>query len=329
MRFPSLPIPFAASINPYAERAERHCRWFVRHFGLVTTDEAERHFDESLLGILVSRACPRADRETVELLADWMGCNLVLDDLFDETDIGEEPPRLRAFCDRVLDWLREDGSAAPDDSPFARAYTDIWTRTCARASPTWRRRFREHFGQFLSRCVWEANNRRSGVIPGVDEYLRMRACAFMPYIDLLELVGHREIPEHLYRTAIVSELNQTLSDCVLWTNDLFSCEKEYTLGDVHNLVIVLAEEKRISLQQAADIVGDMIRDRIDRFADISTAIAGSWALEHTDMPTRDILIGHVDNMRSWLSGQMQWRFETKRNTSVNLSLVEGKASRNY
>ncbi|MET8797154.1 hypothetical protein ABZV91_12020 [Nocardia sp. NPDC004568] len=330
MRFPSLSIPFQASINPHAEYAELHGRRFVRRFDLLTTAEAERHFDESLLGILVARACPQADRETIAIVADWMACNLVLDDLFDETEIGKDPVLLREFCDRVLVWLAEDGPVAEHDgSPFARAYTDLWTRTCARASPVWRRRFHEHFALFLNRCVWESGNRKNEVTPDVDEYLRMRACAFMPYIDLLELVARWEVPDHLYRTDTFGELNQALSDCVLWTNDLYSCEKEYALGDVHNLVVVLAAAESIGLQRAAEIVGDMIGERIDRFAQISEEIREVWAPECADPAVGTALAGHIDNMRYWLSGQMQWRFETKRNTSTNLSLVNGKASRVY
>lgn len=330
MRYPNLSIPFPLETNPFAEQAEQHGRWFVRHFGLVTTEEAKRHFDESLLGILVSRACPRADQETIELIADWMACNLVLDDLFDETEIGEDPDQLREFCIQMLTWLPEEGPLiARDDSPFARAYTDLWARTSARTSLVWRRRFREHFGLFLNRCVWESNNRKNGVTPGVDEYLRMRACAFMPYIDLLELVARYEIPEYLYQTSIISELNQSLSDCVLWTNDIYSCEKEYSLGDVHNLVVVLAGAKSIDLQEAADIVGDKIRSRIDEFASVSTEIVEAWAPGQADPSTRTALVEHVYNMRSWLRGQMQWRFETKRNNSINLSVANGKAVRNY
>ncbi|WP_190812426.1 terpene synthase family protein [Saccharopolyspora pogona] len=314
LRFPEFHIPFALDTNPLAEHAEEHGRQFVRRFDLVPTAEAQKHFDESLLGVLVSRACPRADRRTLELATNWMGCNLVLDDLFDETDIGEDPARLRLFCNQILSWLPATGPRADhDDSPFAQAYTELWERTCLLMSPAWRRRYAGHFGEFLDRCVWEAQNRKNGSMPKVDEYLKMRSCAFMPYIDLLELIGYWEIPPDIYETEEFAELNQALSDSVLWMNDLFSCEKEHQFGDVHNLVLVLRSARGIELQEAADLVGEMVQRRINGFATLSDEFLEQRVPEQPDPEVRSALTLHIENMRSWLRGQLHWRYETKRN----------------
>lgn len=330
LNYPELDVPFPMATNAFTDRAEEHGRQFVRRFDLVATAAARKHFDESLLGTLVGRACPRADRPTLELVADWMGCNLVLDDLFDETGIGQDPRSLREFCDKVLSWLPEGGPVTEHDgSPFARAYTDLWERTCAHMGPTWRRRFTRHFGLFLDRCVWEAKNRKDGSTPAVDEYLRMRACAFMPYVDLLEVTSHWEIPQEIYDTEIVGELNLSLSECVLWTNDLFSCEKEYRLGDVHNLVVVLCHAKNIDLQTAADVVSEMVQNRINDFVVTTDEFLDQLLPERYDAALRSALTLHIANMRSWLRGQLQWRYETKRNDDSNLQSVDGIAVRNY
>lgn len=330
MRYPEFHIPFPLAINPYADRAEQHGREFVRRFDLVLTDDAKRHFDESLLGILVSSACPRADRVTLELLADWMACNLVLDDLFDETEIGMDPIRLRKLCDQVVAWLPATGPVANhDDSPFARAYADLWKRSCVHMGPTWRQRFNHHFAEFFNRCVWEAENRKNQRIPPVDEYIKMRACGFMPYVDLLELAAHWEIPQDIYSAEIFGELNLALSESILWMNDLFSSEKEYRLGDVHNLVVVIRHADGIDLQTAADAVSEMIQGRINDFVTLSQRFSEEYIPTWHDSLVRAALTRHITNMRSWMRGQLHWRYQTKRNEYRNLRVVDGQASRSY
>ncbi|WP_086828044.1 hypothetical protein [Allokutzneria sp. NRRL B-24872] len=331
VRYPSISVPFASEINPFVQDAERHCREFAGKHGLLPTFDDERHFDETLNGTLVSRTSPRADRETIELLAAWMGTNLILDDLFDETDLGEDPKRLREYCDRVLSWWPESGraEAASEDSPLARAYAELWERTSARTTRAWRRRFREHFALFFDGCVWEAENRSDGAVPTVDEYVEIRARALMPYIDFIELVTPWEVPADLYGTPVFGELNRALSECVLWTNDLYSCEKEHLLGDVHNFAVVLAATKGMELQEAADVLGAKIGDRIDDFVRVSTDVIENMAPRQGDGVSRAVLVGHVENMRSWLSGQMRWRFETRRNDSSKLAVTNGRATRTY
>lgn len=328
IHYPTFHIPRDSSINSFANEAEEYSRAFVRKFGLVVTHGEKRHFDGSLLGRLVSRTCPRADKATLELLSGWMSCNLVLDDLFDETSLGRDPERLEAFCDKVLTWLPADGvTDQRDDSPFARAYSDLWTRTCAAMSPRWRRRFRDHLSSFFELCVWEAENRKNGRVPAFDEYVAKRGCAFMPYIDLLEMLLDRDIPEEVYEARIVKELNQALSESVLWMNDLFSCEKEYRLGDVHNLVVIVHRANKCALQEAVNTVGALIQTRIDQFEVGAWEATVRWVPELRDPVMRRMMSEHVSNMHSWLCGQLQWRFETKRNDDSTFRVVEGAAVR--
>ncbi|MEV0370854.1 hypothetical protein AB0I10_13635 [Streptomyces sp. NPDC050636] len=300
---------------------EESTRAFVRRFGLVPDEGARRHHERSLLGTLMSRAYPHSGPVELALVTDWISCMLVLDDQFDETRLGQEPERLRKVCDEVLGWLTADGivtegpSASVDRSitrAFRPAYADLWRRTAPYTSDTWRARLAGHIGAFFETCVWEAENRLTGRTPGLDEYIGHRGRALMPYLDLIEVTTHAEIPEEIYRLPEFTEMNQALSDADLWTNDLFSCEKEALLGDPHNLVLVHQHEHGTDLQTAADAVGEMVQDRFDRFTELSRTFPGPALAAELPPAGIDMLHRHVEGMRSWLSGQLQWRVETLR-----------------
>jgi hypothetical protein len=312
VRLPVLDVPFPLGTNPATERAERHGRDFVRRFGLISDEAALAHHDGSLLGSLIGHAYPEAAPADLELVTDWIGCNLVLDDLFDETELGRHPDRMREYCRRVIGWLPVgDEPAAADDSPFAAAYADLWRRARLVMSRGWCRRFVGHFESFLDCCCWEAENRLTGRIPSPRRYRAMRGRALMPYLDLIELTRHAEIPDEVYRLPAFTELNQALSDAVLWTNDMFSCEKEELLGDVHNLVTAYRHADGMSMQEAVDLVGVLIQDRINEFAELADRFVADQ-VPGADGGLRDQLSGHLSTMRAWLRGQLEWRYETYR-----------------
>lgn len=318
---PQLHAQFPPRISPFTAQVEESTRAFVRRFGLVPDEAARRHHERSLLGTLMSRAYPHSGPVELALVTDWISCMLVLDDQFDETRLGQEPERLRAVCDEVLGWLPADGTV--DERPtasvdasitraFRPAYADLWRRTAPYTSDTWRARLAGHIGAFFDTCVWEAENRRTGRVPGLAEYIEHRGRALMPYLDLIEVTTHAEIPEEVYRLPEFTEMNQALSDADLWTNDLFSCEKEALLSDPHNLVLVHRHEHGTDLQTAANAVGAMVQERFDRFTELSGSFPGP-ALEAELSPAElAMLRRHVEGLRSWLSGQLQWRFETHR-----------------
>lgn len=318
---PPLRAPFLPEISPYTDQVEESTRAFVRRFGLAPDDAARLHHERSLLGTLMSRAYPHAGLTELALVTDWISCMLVLDDQFDETALGEQPERLRMVSDQVLAWLTPDGIVPPYApgakehsilTAFHPAFEDLWRRTRPFSSATWRTRLAGHIGAFFDVCVWEAENRRDKRVPGLEEYVRRRGLALMPYLDLIEITTHAEIPEAVYRLPEVTELNQSLSDADLWTNDLFSCEKEDRLGDPHNLVLVHRHANGTDLQTSADAVGTMIQGRFDRFAELSADFPGTTLPPAYDQDVREMLRGHVRCLRSWLSGQLQWRHETAR-----------------
>ncbi len=110
LRMPQIRVDFATEISPFRDQVEVSTRAFVRRFGLVPDEVARRHHERSLLGTLMARAYPHAGHTELALVTDWISCMLVLDDQFDETDLGKDPERLRAVC-------RECSAGSPRTGP--------------------------------------------------------------------------------------------------------------------------------------------------------------------------------------------------------------------
>ncbi|MFF8424844.1 hypothetical protein ACF07Y_06730 [Streptomyces sp. NPDC016566] len=335
LRMPPLHSDFPTRISPFTDSVEQSTRAFVARFGLVPDRAARDHHARSLLGTLMSRAYPHSGETELALVTDWISCMLVLDDQFDETRLGQDPDRLRRVCDEVLRWLPADGTVPalpqnPVEASLSRvfhpAYADLWRRTAPYTSDTWRARFAGHVGAFFDTCVWESRNRLTGRVPGLAEYIEYRGRALMPYLDLIEVTTHAEVPEEIYRLPEFTEMNQALSDADLWTNDLFSCEKEALLGDPHNLVLVHRHEHGCDLQTSVDAVGAMVQERFDRFTELSRTFPGPALAAELSPAERESLRRHIEGLRSWLSGQLQWRYETGRFDPTRPEVVSATGS---
>ncbi|MCK9896357.1 hypothetical protein [Frankia sp. AgB32] len=310
-----------AELSPFTDEAEQSTREFVRRFRLAPDEAARHHHERSLLGTLMGRAYPHAGPVELCLVTDWISCMLVLDDQFDETELGRDPDLLRRACAEILGWLPVEGPGAdaPPHEPvrfvpevFRSAFSDLWNRLGLRTTPAWRARMTAHLSAFFDTCVWESENRRSGRVPGIDEYLRMRRSALMPYLDLIEVTTRWEVPLDLYRLPDLTELNAALSDADLWTNDLFSCEKEILLGDQHNLVLVHLNAHGGSLQESAREVARMTQERIDYFNELSGRFVARNLRDQADHALVQRMEAHLRGLASWLSGQNRWRHETRR-----------------
>jgi len=321
LRMPQFRVDIPLEMSPYVHQVEASTRAFVRRFDLAATEADRHHHERSLLGTLMSRAYPHSGLTELALVTDWISCMLVLDDQFDETDLGLAPDRLRAVAAEIISWLRADGvvedpatagAEFPLTAVFRPAFADLWRRTREYTSPTWRRRMAGHIAAFFDTCAWEAENRLAHRVPTFKEYLDRRGIALMPYLDLIEVTTHAEVPEEIYQLPEFVELNQALSDADLWTNDIFSCEKEALLGDPHNMVLVYQHEFGVDMQTAVDVAGEMTQERFDRFAELSRMFPDEVLGDDVDPSTQDLIRAHVAGLGSWLTGQLQWRYESLR-----------------
>lgn len=298
------PIP-AIPVADWHDTAESRTRLWVRDHGMVRSASAREHFDAIGAGRLCAWVYPDAAPEVRDVLTDWLSWLFVLDDQCDEGVLGLDP----AALDELLDPLHAvlNGRGTPS-APLARGLAHLCDRLRDRG--TWWPRFRDHVGDYLSACRWEATNRAAGRVPTLDAYIPHRrwAGSMLATLDLAELacgvlLGERDWVAPDYQQAMLAA-----ADVVCWTDDVVAVDKERARGDVHNLVIVLADRHGLAWPDAVATGQAMVYGRVADF------IAAERRLLAAD---REKWERAVHGLRAWMRGHLDWGKETARYREVD------------
>ncbi|HLL68525.1 MAG TPA: hypothetical protein VK453_22835 [Micromonosporaceae bacterium] len=255
---PAVLSPFRPRLSPHVTELERSAVEWATRQGLIA-GPAIRRYARARFARLIARTYPDAPPTALSLATAWLTTVFALDDHL-ETALGRDPARQREIRALLLDHLggavTVEPLAAAVGAPLSRALAVVWARTAAAAGPAWRERFRTHLADYLAGNVWEAENRATGRVPGVPEYLRMRrsTAATAIFFDLIEVFGGVELTPAAAADPAVLALRRHADNVVAWFNDLVSWPKELARGDVHNLVLVLARNTGVALPEAVRTV---------------------------------------------------------------------------
>jgi 5-epi-alpha-selinene synthase len=319
---PTLYCPFPSSINVHAETVQRATLAWARRFLLVRDDAACERLSRRHYGELMSRAYPHASLAALQLISDWNTWLFLLDDQCDETGLGKDPVRLAQVHARLLAIMR--GALYGEQAgPQICALHDLTTRLLARAGERWLRRFTRQVELYFTANVWEATNRLHGTMPDAASYRAMRPFtgAVYTYLQMIEFTEQLDLPSDVRDHPDVQRLGQMANNCICWSNDIISLEKELLHGDVHNLVLILGAEQRLALQEAVDQVAAL------HDAEICGFIALAAQLRSFDAAADMDLQRYIAGMRSWMRANLDWSAATARYRPVAQMSQVGRDSR--
>ncbi|WP_437759005.1 terpene synthase family protein [Sorangium sp. So ce1389] len=258
-------------------------------------------------GLLAARAYPRADRESLQIAADWVSWLFLMDDECDETGVGGDPELLMRVHERLLAVLR-GAPPSTNDNQLVHSLHDLRTRMAACGSSSWLARFAHAVEQYFAANRWEAKNRQLGIIPNVSDYQAMRAHtgAVFACFELTHITDGIRLPAEVRQHAGVQRL-ALLANCVIcWCNDILSANKESRQGDVHNLVIVLQNEHSLSndgaVREAVRVHNGTVRAFVEQAA----------SLESVDPEAEAELSRYVDCLRYWMRANLDWSWTALR-----------------
>lgn len=268
LQMPELHNPFP--VAPPAEQtevAQATSRW-LSTFELGPQDDVSRTHLAGTFAQLAAALHPVATGRDLRLMADWYCVMFLHDDRCDASGIGKDPPRLHTLTTRLM-WALQGHQPAADDEPLAWAMADLSRRLRDAGGDPWLQDVTEHVSAYFRSLSWEADNRARGVIPTTDDYVRMRPLTAGLAIDeaFLSLVDQLRLPGHVYAHPAVRALTQHANRAVCWSNDIISLEKELQGGDVHNLVLVLRQERGMGLQDALEAAAAMYHQELERLID--------------------------------------------------------------
>ena len=305
--YPLLSCPFPSAISPHASRVQQGTVEWARRLRLLQRDAAYRRLERVQYGMLMARAYPTAALETLQIATDWSTWLFLLDDQCDEAGIGQAPEQLASLHTRLLDVLRGI-LPKPDDQSLVHGLWDIYVRLRKYATEEWLERFSASVAMYFTANVWEATNRRQGLIPNAASYRRMRpfTSAVFPCLMLIELAERLDIPAGMYEHPDIQRLALMTNNVISWANDIVSFEKEQRQGDVHNLVLILAHEQQLPLQAAVEQVAALHDNEIQDFIALAAQLPSFEPAIEADLQR------YVAGMRFWMRANLDWSIGTAR-----------------
>lgn len=295
IRLPRFSLPFPSEIHPDADSVIAHsCRWALAT-RLVPDEAGAEHLREGGIMHAGPRLAPRASFEAACLICDWTVFLIVLDDEFDENELGTQPELSRtAIEDVTAAFAGKEHQAAryPQMAGVSAAAADLGRRFEAQSpSPAWLARFRRHAEAHIWSKVSEAEHRATAGSLDVPAYVALRriTSAAYTYADLAELAEQAATADQVRESQAWRQALDAAADVWLGIQDICSCAKEVTGGDNLNLAAVMARSAGKTLQQGID---DAYQWVCQRAADLAAQRAQLAAVPYLDALER-LLGGHL------------------------------------
>nr|BEK69726.1 hypothetical protein KPHV_69530 [Kitasatospora purpeofusca] len=303
-----IPFPYRRSAHgPYA--TELHRTWLTRHPLLADpTHPSYAHWEVVDLAAL---GYPDAGPDELALAADLMGFYFLFDDQFDGP-LGRRPAEVAPICDRLVAVLH---GARPDrDSPVETAFADLWERSVQGMPARWQARAAYNWEYYLASHPAEAAGRISPRPPDRAGYqvLRRGTAAMETIFDMVERLGHFEVPPAVLHHPVLRQIRQLAADIPSLTNDVRSFPLEAPRGDVNNLVMIVQRERDCSAESAcavvmaeAQLMAERCRELYERLPDVYREL-GLARVE------RIVAQRYADGLVTWLAGYLSWERRTGR-----------------
>ncbi|CAM6029117.1 unnamed protein product [Sphagnum balticum] len=150
-------------------------------------------------------------------------------------------------------------------SAVCAAFSNLWSRATSKMPKEWSLRYAHIIQESFLSQFFEARNVFHKKEPSISTYMFHRhkfgymtaALAIVDYVDDVFL------PNTLYFSSPMQRLLQAKGDVVCWHNDIHSFQKEFVNGEMYNLVIILGKEEGTSYNKTAELVNQMLIDKLD------------------------------------------------------------------
>jgi 5-epi-alpha-selinene synthase len=302
----ALRCPFPLRLNQHVQAAHEHSlRWVKRVF---KDDLLAQKAGRARMAWMVAGFYPSAGIAELSLAADYLCWAFALDDLGDETPIGERPAQLADLFEQ-FDSAFSGAPPSTDESAAVTALRDIVTRLRQIATADEVEAFRVGNQAYFGGMLWEANNRAGKWVPHESSFLMLRpaAGAVPPFFALVEPLERLRLSPAVKAHPHVLELQRLAGGIVCWINDVLSYEKERKLGDVHNLAIVYEVHRGLPPGAALTQAVKLSNAEVDGFL-ARAATLPSFSEEDDRMLARyiDVLGSMIRITRDWTLGSARY-----------------------
>ncbi|MGW4895270.1 terpene synthase family protein [Kitasatospora sp. NPDC004240] len=332
-RLPEFALPFTVEPSPHLDASREHVLAWAEGIGLLEAEPgvpgsgvwtagklADYDFPLCAAGIH-----PDATADQLDLTSDWLTWGTYADDYYpvvfgrtrDLAGARVVTERLSAFMP-----VDDDTEVPAPESALERGLADLWERTVAGTGTEARGRFRESVEAMLASWLWELDNQAQNRIPDPVDYTEMRRATFGSDLTMgLARIGHGDaVPPEIHTSGPMRSLENAAADYATMMNDLFSYQKEIEYeGEVHNLVLVVQNFFNCDYPSAVRIVDDLMHARLAQFEHVAAnELPVLYDDFELDAAARELLDGHVRELRNWLAGILVWHRDCHRYGEADL-----------
>ncbi|GAA0536760.1 terpene synthase family protein [Chitinophaga japonensis] len=282
-------------INPHVKILDTSTNAWIKGYHCLS-EQVKQKVKNANYGILTAQIFPDTACNILLPIARWMLWAFVYDDLYgpfpkDELDL---------VCKKCLSIL-QGSRPLKGDNVFFRELADIRDELTPISTPEWMERFTaSHRHYFEGLMLDEFSYKQDISYPSSEQYLfiRERLIGGNMVCDLLELVDGI-LPLELLLHPYIQRLRQLAGRLMIYDNDLFSYKKELQEKEAMNLVLILASERKISMDQAIQEVFEIRRSDFDELLSYEEAIPefGSY---------NNLVRNYLRNVLILLQGQLEW-----------------------
>ncbi|MFI5804705.1 germacradienol/geosmin synthase [Streptomyces sp. NPDC051561] len=317
---PDLGMPFTTTLSPHLEAARENVVEWAHGVGILkgipgiphsgVWDEVRiRDYD---LALCAAGIHPDATLPELDIGTAWLAWGTYGDDLFPAL-YGRtlDLAGAKAANDRLSLFMPVDGEPMPTAvTPLERGLADLWARTAGPMEVAARRKFRRTVEDMQASWLWELANQAQDRVPDPIDYIEMRRFTFGSDLTMsLSRLGHgNTLPQEIYRSRPFLSMERAAMDYAALMNDVFSYQKEIEFeGEIHNGVLVVQHFLQCTVEQARDVVVDLMKARMAEFQHVvASELPGLAAEFGLDAEAREVLAGYTRELENWMAGIRTW-----------------------
>jgi germacradienol/geosmin synthase len=332
LEVPDLGMPFTTTLSPHLNASRENVVEWGREMGFLAevpgipgsgiwTEEKFRGYD---LPLCAAGIHPDATLPELDISSAWLAWGTYGDDLF-PVIYGRtlDLAGAKAANDRLSLFMPVDGEPVPEAvTPLERGLADIWARTAGPMAVPQRRAFRKTVEDMTASWLWELANQAQDRVPDPVDYFEMRRFTFGSDMTMsLSRLSHGDtLPPEIYRSRPFLSMERSAMDYACLLNDVFSYQKEVEYeGEMHNGVLVVQHFLQCTVEQARDVVVDLMKARMAEFQHVVDGeLPGLCEEFGLDEEARKVLVRYAQELKHWMAGILIWHEECERYKEADL-----------
>lgn len=250
---PSLYSPFTPAIHPRYAAIDRSTTEWAEKLGIGSPELRSRLVTQEI-GAFAARILPGGHEDAVSILSDFVLWLFGVDDGHcEEGELGTAPGQLAGVLSRLTRIAQNPEAPMMTDDPLAGGLRDLRRRISLHATPAQVTRWVDALREYFLSVVWEAEHRRCGTVPDLNDYTLMRLYdgATSIVLPMMEFAYGYELNPDERDDVRVRALAEMSWFVITWDNDIFSFHKESRSNNYFlNVLTVLQQEYQMSSDEA-------------------------------------------------------------------------------